>query len=494
MILNKLGVFGWKEADENLVLATLLTGDPLLLIGNHGCAKTHVAGKVAQALSRKSLVYDASKAMFEDVLGYPNLEKLKHGAVEYVPSPVTIWDKELVLIDELNRAVPELQSKWLEIIRSRKIMGFDTEVKWVWAAMNPTSYSATNALDEALVGRFALFLYPPDVLQMEEEDRIRVALHINGDDAPALRFWVGEQSTATVSQADAEQAGNDLRRVLEQAGTYFLRLKTQLSTLGEFLARFADLLLRESKGEVVIDGRRLGFIHRNILANRAVEMAKAEILGSTLPGFIESARYAVQSSVPVGLNDASLNREKAVHQMEICFDLLSSYFEANAEIGKVNLIYELFSTGDLLRKAELLLSEDLGELAHTKAWSDLVKENQDLTLLVYTALQVEARRPGTVPQELLASLSAKIKPENLSVECIPTLFGDAVEYIEEVEALLEHKEELHRMLAFQRVKALVKSKKVTPKAIERTRRKIRQDIETFEGLVNGAREKGGQAA
>ena len=69
MILSKLGIFGWKEADENLVLASLLTGDPLLLIGNHGCVKTHVANKVLQALGRRFLVYDASKAMFEDVLG-----------------------------------------------------------------------------------------------------------------------------------------------------------------------------------------------------------------------------------------------------------------------------------------------------------------------------------------------------------------------------------------------------------------------------------------
>ena len=86
MLLSQLGIFGWKEADENLVLASLLTGDPLLLIGNHGCAKTHVATKVAQALGRRFLVYDASKAMFEDVLGYPNVEKLKHGVVEYVPN------------------------------------------------------------------------------------------------------------------------------------------------------------------------------------------------------------------------------------------------------------------------------------------------------------------------------------------------------------------------------------------------------------------------
>ncbi len=54
MIMNQLGIYGWKEADENLVLASLLTGDPLLLIGNHGCAKTHVANKVAQAVDGSS--------------------------------------------------------------------------------------------------------------------------------------------------------------------------------------------------------------------------------------------------------------------------------------------------------------------------------------------------------------------------------------------------------------------------------------------------------
>jgi len=74
MILEKIGIHGWKQQDENLVMASLLTGDPLLLIGNHGCAKTHIANKIAEALGKKFVVYDASKAMFEDVLGYPNID------------------------------------------------------------------------------------------------------------------------------------------------------------------------------------------------------------------------------------------------------------------------------------------------------------------------------------------------------------------------------------------------------------------------------------
>ncbi len=535
MIMKQLGIYGWKEADENLVLASLLTGDPLLLIANHGCAKTHVANKVAQALGRKFLVYDASKCMFEDILGYPNVEKLKQGVVEYVPSPVTIWDKELVLIDELNRAVPELQSKWLEVIRSRKIMGFPTQVKWVWAAMNPMSYSATNALDAALVGRFATFLYPPDVLQMDEADRIRVATHINGDDAPSLSVWTGDDdedfrdrpgrsflagsvpefspgreggdspvsapSSLRLGQSlvSVEEVGEKLRETLKCAGQHFLRLREQMVSLAEFLAKFADLLMRESNGEVVLDGRRLGFIHRNLLANRAVELAKAEVFHSPLPDFVASARYVVQSSIPVGLNDeagSGASREEAVHKMEICFDLLSSYFEEGAELSRVNLIYELFSTPDLMRRVEVLLTQNLGEMALSKAWTNLMAEERDITLVAYTALQVEARRPGTVPQELLASLSAKVSAEKLSTKCVSGLQDDAVEYIEEVEALLEQDSDLARLVAYEHVSALVDSDEVDPHSLSETGRAIKEDIRKFEALLANqtCEPKGGVAA
>ena len=483
MILEELGIYGWKEKDENLASASILTGDPLLLIGNHGCAKTHIANKIAEALSKHFLAYDASKAMFEDVLGYPDLEKLKQGIIEYVPSKVTVWDKEFILIDELNRALPELQSKWLEIIRSRKIMGFETQVKWVWAAMNPLSYSATQALDEALIGRFSLFVYPPDVLQMDEEDRIRVTTHINGDDAPALNEWVPGGNGKTVKKESVQQIGQRTEKMLRMAAANFNRLKKQIPTLSMFLARFADLLMRETKGELALDGRRLGFIYRNILANRAVELAKGEVFGVEVGSFVDSARYVVQSSIPVGLNDESLKREEAVHKMEVCFDLLSSFFEKDSEIEKVNRIYELFTSGDLMRKAEILLTDNLGEFVHAKAWTDMVNDGRDMTLLAYTAMQVEARRPGTVPKELLESISTKISPDMLSSGCLPALNGDSVEYIEEVEALLDHETDLGRLVAYNRVLKLAKKDRINPSEIDNARRLIDQDLATFTKLI-----------
>jgi len=484
MILEKLGIFGWKEKDENLILSSLLTGDPLLLIGNHGCAKTHIANKIGQALGRKFLVYDASKAMFEDVLGYPNLEKLKQGVVEYVSSNVTIWDKELVLIDELNRAIPELQSKWLEIIRSRKIMGFNTQVKWVWAAMNPMSYSATQALDEALIGRFALFVYPPDVLQMGEADRIKVTNHINGDDAPSISVWSENAELMTVTDQKVEEVGQQLVLLFKTAAGHFSRLKNQLTTLSEFFARFADLLMKETKAEISLDGRRLGFIYRNILANRAIEIAKAEIFEIKQNGFVESAKYVVQSSIPVGLNDESLKREEAVHKMEICFDLLSSYFNEDSDITKINTIYELFTTPNLMRKAEILLTADLNEFVKSKAWNDLINSDKDMTLFAYTALQVEARKPGIIPKELLEGLSRKISGENLTSDIIGYLHGESIEYIDEVEQLMDQLNDLGKIVAYDHVRKLVKNSNIKPEDIEKTRQAITKDIEIFESLIS----------
>jgi len=489
MLLEKLGIFGWKEADENLVMASLLTGDPLLLIGNHGAAKTHIANKVAQSLQRPFLVYDASKAMFEDVLGYPNISKLKEGVVEYVPSKVTIWDKELILIDELNRAIPELQSKWLEIIRSRKIMGFSTMVKWVWAAMNPLSYSATQVLDEALIGRFAIFLYPPDVLQMNEADRIKVTTHINGDDAPSLNEWSEGNRIETVSRQDVSEVGEKLTSILKSAAKHFSHLKKEMSTLSEFLAKFADLLVRETKGEVALDGRRLGFIYRNILANRAIEIAKAQILDLAAINFVDSARYVLQSSIPVGINDESLKRDEAIHKMEICFDLLSSYFAEDSEISKIDIIYELFTTDDLMRKAEILLTENLREFVCCKAWNDLLKTDGDITLLAYTALQVEAHRPGIVPAELLESISKKVESARLSSSCIPMLRNKSIEYIDEIEALLDQESELARIVAYGQVKKMINSGPVSIAKITDTKNLIRKNINTFRDLIKGQRKQ-----
>ncbi len=50
-LLRGLGIHG-LDALEDAAVAALVTGDPLLLVGRHGSAKTLLARRVARALKR----------------------------------------------------------------------------------------------------------------------------------------------------------------------------------------------------------------------------------------------------------------------------------------------------------------------------------------------------------------------------------------------------------------------------------------------------------
>ena len=45
-LLEQLGIYGFPEADETALIASFLTGDPALLIGEHGAAKTGLAKSI----------------------------------------------------------------------------------------------------------------------------------------------------------------------------------------------------------------------------------------------------------------------------------------------------------------------------------------------------------------------------------------------------------------------------------------------------------------
>lgn len=105
MFLKKLGIYG-MESIEDYILSALITGDPILLVGEIGSAKTFLSRKIAETLGLKFHSYDASKALFEDVIGFPNPNDFEKGEINYIPTPISIWDKEFILIDEISRAEP----------------------------------------------------------------------------------------------------------------------------------------------------------------------------------------------------------------------------------------------------------------------------------------------------------------------------------------------------------------------------------------------------
>ena len=117
--------------------------------------------------------YNASLINYDDLVGVP-LPDATRTKLEYLSSPESIWDAEVVFMDEISRTRPELQNKLFPIIYEKRVQGRPlTRLVYRWAAMNPPPtdeeldeggalYLGSEPLDAALADRFPYIMSVPD--------------------------------------------------------------------------------------------------------------------------------------------------------------------------------------------------------------------------------------------------------------------------------------------------------------------------------------------
>ena len=184
LITEPLGLYGWRKL-EPVLLAALLSEEPLLLVGAHGCAKSFVLERLAESLGMTFRSYNASLLNYDDLVGVP-MPDATRTKLEYLASPESIWDAEVVFIDEISRTRPELQNKLFPIIYDRRVQGRPlSRLVYRWAAMNPPPTSAdldgddalylgSEPLDAALADRFPYIVAVPDWKDLSDEDQKHV--------------------------------------------------------------------------------------------------------------------------------------------------------------------------------------------------------------------------------------------------------------------------------------------------------------------------------
>ena len=184
LITEPLGLYGWKKV-EPVLLAALLSEEPLLLVGAHGCAKSFVLERLAESLGMAFRSYNASLINYDDLVGVP-LPDATRTKLEYLSSPESIWDAEVVFIDEISRTRPELQNKLFPIIYDRRVQGRPlSRLVYRWAAMNPPPtddeldegdalYIGSEPLDAALADRFPYIMSVPDWDDLSPSDQKKV--------------------------------------------------------------------------------------------------------------------------------------------------------------------------------------------------------------------------------------------------------------------------------------------------------------------------------
>lgn len=319
--LNSLGVYGYDEV-EPVILAALVTEDPLLLIGRAGTGKTFLLNSLSEALGLEHRHYNASLIAFDDLVGFPWPETEGAG-IRYIETPATVWQAESVLVDEINRCKPEHQNRLFSLVHERRVQGIKlAKLRYRWAAMNPPgfdqdgeNYTGCEPLDAALADRFSFLVDVADWMSLKPEDQAAIA-DPRGEgalsrDVSGLKACLAagkRQFAEKIAQGDPLAAG------------YACHVATSLNEAG----------LR-------ISPRRVRQLTRNLIAATCVSRAPRERL----------FRLALTWSLP---QRSGLKRpdEAVIHAAH------TSAWDAACSEGEERWLFEFHREPDLCRKIDLL--------------------------------------------------------------------------------------------------------------------------------------------
>ncbi len=162
------GLVGHEALVERLLIA-LLTGGHLLIEGAPGLAKTRSVRRLADSMeARFARIQCTPDLMPSDITG-TQVFRAEAGDMTFLPGPVF---HELLLVDEINRAPPKVQSALLEAMGEGQVtVGGTTrtlpEPFMVIATQNPLENEGTFPLPEAQLDRFLMhvILDLPDAAQ-----------------------------------------------------------------------------------------------------------------------------------------------------------------------------------------------------------------------------------------------------------------------------------------------------------------------------------------
>ncbi|SEL95748.1 MoxR-like ATPase [Roseovarius tolerans] len=155
------------------LLITLLAGGHLLVEGPPGVAKTRAVKALAAGIAaRFARIQCTPDLMPSDLTGTPVYHP-KDGTFEFMPGPVF---NNLVLVDEINRAPPKVQSALLEAMAEHQVTAGNTthtlpDPFFVVATQNPIEHDGTFPLPEAQLDRFLMHVVL-DLPGIEIERRI----------------------------------------------------------------------------------------------------------------------------------------------------------------------------------------------------------------------------------------------------------------------------------------------------------------------------------
>ena len=179
MFLKNIGVLGFDPL-EKVILAALVTEEPILIIGRPGTDKANLLVYISQALGLSFKKVNAAMTSKLEITGMP-VVKDNDDKITFISAPYSVWKKQALVFDLLNEAKPICMSVISSILFEKQINGYPMEtLQYRWATMentdlfnsDMTAFKRRNIyLEEELVENFAFIIEAPtwDNFSVEEK-------------------------------------------------------------------------------------------------------------------------------------------------------------------------------------------------------------------------------------------------------------------------------------------------------------------------------------
>ena len=234
---NKL--VGHETLIERLLIA-LLTGGHILIEGAPGLAKTRTINQFSQLIDAKFVRIQATPDLLPADLTGTDMYHQQSGEFRFIKGPLF---NNIVLMDEINRAPPKVQSALLEAMGEKQISSSGKtralESPFLVAAtQNPIEHEGTYPLPEAQLDRFMFFV---NVEMPDATAELKILDQVLGE----RNTTVKQDEPAAISNTNTiELASNEVSavHVSDAIKDYVVRLVTATrgyDTAGEFAAHIA---------------------------------------------------------------------------------------------------------------------------------------------------------------------------------------------------------------------------------------------------------------
>lgn len=275
--LESVGVIGYEKI-STAIFSSIFTGFPICLLGPAGTAKTFAVNQIATCmLGYSSIGIDSSKANWEELVGPYNFKDyMENEKISYLNSPQTLWNKEIIFWDEINRGGDKIQNGALEVTRNKRLMGMPLDVEINMAACNPLGYQDTRPLNEALADRFLFVVDVPTLHELGEEKLMKVAQQAEASDDKRISKFTGLTRKSLTYPNISEEVNDYLKEVGKVYSTIHQKLNI-VKYCTTFCLSYAGALKKKEKevlkGEyLTFEGRRFNYLIKGISAYLSFEL------------------------------------------------------------------------------------------------------------------------------------------------------------------------------------------------------------------------------